>query len=242
MKSISELIHAHVGRPALVMGGGLSLPEQVSRAPEGCIKISANQHGALLMPCDYVVSCDDLSHKELKRPDGSKFRIRDLGIPILSSRRSIADFVIMKHPVTSTGPTAAWCAWVLGCAPILATGMDCYVGGTYYHDHKAQSSGTHVKLADHLKKWEALRAKIPGAMIRSMGGPLAAIFPAYDPEETATPGDRAEIERQARGNTVRVLKRWQLAPRPFLPGDKLEVNQAELDIGLRKRLIVREAA
>ena len=240
VQALSSLIHAHAGRAGIAMGGGPSLPEQVARAPEGALLISANEHGCFLRRCDFIMACDDLSNKPLKAPDGRTVKIRDLGTPIISSRRSIADVYYSTAPLNNSGICAAWALWVMGCAPILLAGMDCFQGGTYFHNHKAISTGNNLQLIHHLNKWRRLKAKIPRAPIRSLGGPTAEVFPAYDPAEAfPPPADRAEIESELKRNTVKVIHRWPIGPRPFEPGQIVEVSDAELAIGLRKRYCER---
>lgn len=243
MRPFSELIHTQIGRPGVAMGGGVSLPEQAARAPAGAVFVSANQHGCFLRPCDYIVACDDLSVRGFKHPDGRTVRIRDLATKIISSRRSMADYHVVNTPVNNSGMVAAWALWAMGCAPVLLAGMDCFQGGTYFHDRGGKSSGTHLQLVHHLNKWRKLRAAIPAAPLRSLGGPLLELFPAYDPAELfPAPIDRGEVERQVRGIRAKVLRAWPMGHRPFAAGEEVELTQGELELGLRKRFCERIAA
>jgi hypothetical protein len=121
----------------------------------------------------------------------------------------------------------------MGCAPILLAGMDCYRGAVYWHAPKAQSTGQHLQLSNHLVKWRSLAAKYPLAMYRSMGGPLADIFPAYDPAEPAKPTLIEEIELHV--HKAKVLRAW----RRFSPGQTVELTKSELADGLRSRSILQ---
>jgi len=244
-KPFSELVHFGLGRPALVMGGGDSLPEATSRAPATAVFVSANQHGCLLRPCDFIVAADSTEEQKTWRAsDGRKLGIRDHGAPIISMRRNIADYRIFKPPINNSGVLAAWVAWALGCSPILLAGMDCYVGNVYYHSPQAQSSGRAQTLSHHLDKWRALKEHVPGAMVRAMGGALALhkVFPLYDPAEPVTAAaPREAIMPHVQGVRVRVVKAWRLPPWRYDPGEELEVNHAELVRGLREKHVQRIA-
>lgn len=240
-RPMSDLIHAHAGRPAVIMGGGVSMPEQVARAPANAVFISCNQHGAIFRKCDYIVATDSIEDKLFKTLAGHTLRLREFGIPVISVRRPLADYRIFKSPVNSTGVIGAWCAWVMGCAPILLMGMDCYGGGaTYYHDKAARSSGNSQTVAHHLDKWRQLIPQVPGAMIRAMGGPLEKVFMPYDPDEVALPPAAFDVIRpRVKGERVRVVKGWKLPPWTFAVGEEIEVNHGELTRGLREKAIKR---
>lgn len=231
MKLLSDLRGLHAGRPALVMGGGESLPKQAARAPEGCVYISANQHGCLLRACDYIVVCDDKPRAQFIGAGGQMVTIKSFGVPVISPRPSIAEYLMPKAPHNNSGVTAAWAAWVLGCAPILLAGMDCYRGAVYWHAPKAQSTGQHLQLSNHLVKWRTLASKFPQMMLRSMGGPLADVFPAYDPAEPVTGAPPGPDEFDA--HKVMIVRAW----RRFRPGQIVELTKAELAEAKRFRAI-----
>lgn len=239
-RSAGEIVGIHVGRPALVIGGGMSAPAQAARAPAEAIRISANQHGFFIGRVDYVVACDDLERKELRGPSGKSERIRAMakGAPIISIRRSIADIHIVRVPINNSGITACWVAWLMGCAPILTAGMDCFVDGTYFHDKNAQSSGRHIRLEAHLHKWQRFRDAHPGVPIRPLGGPTEKLYPPYDPAESGFPApDLDALRAQVRGHWARVLKRFQVGPYPFEPPAVVELTEGEFEHGMKKRAI-----
>lgn len=238
---LAALIDAHHGRAAVVIGGGISAPAQLARAPEGALFLSANQHGCMLRACDYIVALDVWEHREFKLLDGRMVKITHFGVPIISPRPGDADYRIFDKPAANSGAVAAWCAWVMGCAPILLAGIDCYEGGTYYHDHNARSSGNHVPVDQHLRKWAKAAAAAPGAMIRSLGGPLEALFPPYDPAEPVTyPETRASVPG-ASGIPVRTRRVWSMAHGCFPEGAELDLSEGEFRRAIRERAVEKRA-
>lgn len=238
MKPLSDLVHAHRGRPALIMGGGASMPEQAARAPEASVQISVNQHGCLLRKCDYIVACDDKPGKRFAGPNGL-VDLKSFGVPIISPRSSMADYRMFERPTpNNSGIIASWIAWLMGCCPILLAGMDCFAGGvTYWHTPNAQSSGRGLMVDRHVQKWRFLREKLPEAGIRLMGdGPLRELFKVYDRAEVLTPvwPDPAVIASQVAGKRVRVVKPWRKYP----AGIELQVGTAELEEGKREGKLV----
>lgn len=222
-KPLAELVLRHVGRPAVILGGGMSLPEQIKVAPPNAIYVAANEHACVMkLPCDYIVAVDNIEDK-----------LRAFGKPIISSRQW-ADYRMFKQPVTNSGCCAAFCAWAMGCAPIILVGMDCYKGGTYCHDPKAKSSGVVTPLANHIGRWQKLRGIIPLAAIRSAGGPTLNVFPLYNASENSfTIPSEQEVLRQVRGVVVDVVKKIDFKPHTYLPGERVELSAAEVRHGSR---------
>ena len=236
MQPLSSLVHAHIGQPGMIMGGGDSLPAHAARAPERCVFLSANQHGCLLRKCDYLVVCDDKPGRRFAAPNGP-VDLKSFGTPIISPRTSMADYRVFERPVpNNSGVVGAWILWVMGCSPILLAGMDCYAGGTYWHSPKADSSGRGMTRERHLFKWEQLRNKFPDAPFRVMGGPLAKLFPVYDPAERIeyTWPRREDVREAVSGKRVRVVRPWRHHP----AGEQLEVSVIELTEGQREGKLV----
>lgn len=244
-RPLAEFIHAHAGRPALVIGGGASAPANAVRAPADAIVFSANQHGCILRAgkCDYIVACDEFGTRDQKRFDygGRKVTLRDFGVPIVSPRRIDADIMMFKIPIHETGPTAGWVAWLMGCAPILLTGMDCYVGGTYFHNPKALSTGTHVPESTHVGRWHELKQKAPDGMFRILGcPPLKGVFPEYNPSERVTMPARPLVVPEASGKRVRLQKDLHVGVQ--LPGGlEVELSEGELRRARVEGALAREA-
>lgn len=236
---LSVLKNAHAGRAAVIMGGGMSLPEQLVLAPEGAVFISANQHGCFLRQCDYIVAVDRWSKKKFLAQDGTEKKLRDLGVPIISPRREDADYMIYDNPFNNSGVAASFAAWVMGCAPIILAGMDCYVGGTYFHNAKAPSSGKGLKLEHHFARWRKLIAAVPGIPLRVVSGPLSKLLPLYDKEEvfpqTGCVGKVVGIS----GTKVRTKRDWNFPPFLFPQNELIELTAAELNRGLRDGAVVK---
>lgn len=242
MQNISEFIHAHLGRPALILGGGMTMIEQAQRAPANCVLFSANQHGALWRKCDFVVSIDNLAQKKLAREDGSQYQLRELtgDTPIISPRRNLADIRLMAQPTSSSGVTAAYCAWIMGCAPIILAGMDCYTSGVYWHFKKAVSTGARMTLANHFNRWRALTKAAPGIEVRAMGEPLSQLFALYSADETGIKlPDRPSIEKAACGFRARIVKTWEITPQKYRVGDEVELTETEFKAGILNKRIVK---
>lgn len=230
-RPLSELALAHAGRPAVVIGGGMSLPKQIALTPADAVRVAANQHaGVMGYQFDYVVAVDN---------DIEKI-VRPFGRPIITPRRW-GDYQIFGNTFHSSGVTAAYVAWVMGCAPVILVAMDCFVGGTYCHDPKARSSGTAVSVDKHLTKWARLLKACPGAAFRSAGGPTATLWPLYDPSEPVAPApNRADILRAVSGIWIEVRN-----PVDFLAGrkvgDRVEVSPAEARHAIGKRFAAKVA-
>lgn len=199
----------------------MSLPAAMQRAPspDEAIYISANHHGVKYWPCRYIVHLDD-NEPLLDRYD----------VPRISPRKT-ATIRIMEQRVNQSGMMGAYVAWALGCTPILLAGMDCFQGGTYHDDPKAKSSGTTVRLEDHLSRWRMLRDILAGADVRALGGTVLehGIFPAHDPLRPAgPPADPAAIFAEVGGVVVQFGQSFRLRPSFELQaGDIIEMPAAE---------------
>jgi len=194
LKSVSDLSHKHYGQPAIILGGGMSLPTQVAYAlarmgaqGKHAIRISCNQHGLVWGQCDYVVVVDrHVTADYFTFPDGSHRKLRDFGAPIIAPKGE-ADYRIEQQALPGSGIMGAWSAWVMGCAPIICCGMDFYQGGTYFHDPKAESTGTRRTVEDQLNRWARLPQMCRGDSFRSVDFPLAQLFPTIYSSDPAQP-------------------------------------------------------
>jgi hypothetical protein len=196
------------------MGGGESLPAQLSRCPgrDSAVYLSANEHGAKLVGCDYIVALDKIADK-----------IRPFGIPIVT-RHLYGDYRILKAPMPDSGNAAAWIARLLGCRPIYIAGVDLF--GGYWHDAAAQSNRNVLPLEDHLRRWRFLFAKYP-ADYRPLGGPLVqhAIAGVVD----ARIPSRDELESEIAGVVIEFTSALpsMLRGRSFEKGELAELLPGE---------------
>lgn len=196
--NMRDLILAHEGRIAVVMGGGPSLPSQIAGLPDDCLWISANEHGAKLRRCDYIVCIDNIADK-----------VKPYGVPVVSAQ-PWADVRLLERPAYPySGMYGCWVAWLLGARLVLLAGMDLYAGPTYWHDADAHSSARSRPYTGHLDAWRRVRLPVP---IRALGGPLVDIVGRYDPNETIayTPAERLVLLSAASGTPLQFLKDWTL--------------------------------
>lgn len=177
----SDLYGRRVGRPAVVIGGGPSAPDQYRRvisAGYNPVVISANGHAAKLgVRPDFIV-CKDHVHtetKELMEP-----QLRALGVPIVA-RHYWADYRLPSWPIQgNSGIMALGFAAMMGCAPIFPVGFDCYANGTYFHAPDAPNISVGLRESHWRNRYQRLRAKLVTADIRLLDpSPLAAGFPLH---------------------------------------------------------------
>lgn len=206
-RTLRDLIHAHAGRPAIVMGGGPSLPWafvpffNTLGLPADAVLISANAHGCRLADhgfCrrpDYIVCVDNI-----------EAQLRPWGVPIIA-RREWADVVMFQKPVHGSGRVAAFVAWVLGCSPIILAGMDVYTGGVYYDDPDAFSPDSSIGMHTQIERWAQFNRLGINHRIRVLpGSPLAGVFPAYQPGEVPPLDPIEMVIAHTAGKRVRLLK------------------------------------
>lgn len=172
------------GRPAAVLGGGLSLPDDIAKLPEGTVLIDCNGRGSTVVDCDYVMYCDMKMANKVKGLPGLKVS------PGVRGTYKGTGIMIPREMTWSsgfTGHTAAWFALYLGCKPVLLCGMDLYTGDREYHfdenprppgDMDTLRRGGKVRLMqqwaaakNHLERWQDIRA---------VSGPLVELFGQYE--------------------------------------------------------------
>jgi hypothetical protein len=189
----ANLSGVYYNRPALIMCGGPSLPEQVKQAGEAdWVRFSVNEHGVKLTDVDYIVALDNIPEK-----------VHGLGVPVIGfyiwSEYRLCNF----WNAGNSGIQAVWCAHAMGCNPIVVAGADCYTNGTYWWDRDANSSGNNSPLPSHLQAWQKLLDHCKSAVIRAVDGPLIEVFGKY---EAGVEYDRPEpyaIEEKDWGSIVK---------------------------------------
>lgn len=176
----AEYYGRHKDKPAVIFGGGMKAPDEYRRAPQSAINFSINQHGCLITRCDYIVSIDPILSKPLCAGPDKMVMLRDFALPIFSPH-ICADVLLPRRNIEhNSAIVAAHCAYLMGCAPIVLIGMDCYSGGgVYWHTPKAKSSGTVQAFEHHVNRWKSFKKKCPDADVRSIAGPLVDVFPLY---------------------------------------------------------------
>jgi len=159
-----SLVLLHSGQRIVVMGGAGSLARDIDGL-EADVWISVNEHGAKLREVDYVVAMDE-EHGTKRVP--MRRVVRELtNAPIIGPHES-NDIRLHTWPTCPrkglSGMVATWVAWVMGGHPVILAGFDAY-NGTKIHEAKA------------------IRDDVKGPVRVVNGGPLTAVWPAYDPDE-----------------------------------------------------------
>lgn len=254
-RTVRGLVHRHVGRPAVIMGGGESLPAAIAHCPAQAVYISVNDHGVRLLKdrpalgrqCAYVVACDkiedrargdvgrDPTDRAKRRADGQPW-----GMPVIS-RYMWADYRLLFMPAPSSGMAAAWLARLLGCSPIILTGMDLYAAGTYYDDKQAKSSGRTITEKQHFARWCTMIQTYP-AQYRVIGcSPLlqkrVGLYSSTEPADA--PIDDQKLLNELRSVWLKVTRDVLIGQRSFPPGEILELSKAEVDHVMREKKGVR---
>jgi hypothetical protein len=163
-----DLIDAHLGRPAVILGGGASLAEHLQNAPAGAVRISCNLHGLAHGRCDYVAALDVTMQEAL----------RSCAVPTITPHEWSTHRI--RGAFNYTGQYAAWCAWLMGCAPVVLAGMDCSSG---------QSQAWHVET------WREALGRFP-KVTRCLAGPLAYLMRRYSAQEHLPQAQRIWIRRR----------------------------------------------
>jgi hypothetical protein len=190
---VTSLWGRHAGQPAVVMGGGPSLPRDLAILADAfgplddAVWISANEHGAMLRPVDYLVYRDAL-HQRASQAAGYQVSMLDVlreyvdrdGAMTISHKPGAdlqLDLPGEVAPVLNSGLWAIYAAAQMGCRPILCAGMDCYTGDTYHHDGGAQSSSRGKAVRTFVQQGVTVAAMAPGAVVVFAGdSPLREAF------------------------------------------------------------------
>lgn len=236
--TVRELVHAHIGRAAVVMGGGPSLAKDIDRCPIGALYLSANDHGAKLLAerfdrrCDFLVALDDI-----------RDRLVPWRAPIVG-RYFWADYRILKfrlrNGLQNSAMAAAWLARLMGCAPIIIAGVDCYDGGAYWHAPKAESNGFTSTPKQHKASWREFVGLYP-AMYRVFGGALhgVAVERLYDATESpAAPPPREELVHEVSGvYCSSSIERLVIRRQVFTRDEVVELDRQEAESLAEKKSV-----
>lgn len=177
---LSTLKDKYHGRPAAVLGGGPSLPEDLKRVPKDAVMIAVNYHAFyhLDRTPDFMVYNDVPSTNPLQEQAVNEHKT------VHVSPEPTSD-VVFDVPVWTgffSSNTAAWFALWLGCDPVILCGMDCYQGPVKhcppsdYHSEMFE-----MPLDFYTRPWrEDAKNELPNPeRVRVVSGPLVEIFGAY---------------------------------------------------------------
>lgn len=211
-----ELVHKHVGEAAVIIGGAPSRLMDIKQCPKEAVFISANDHGCRQQTCHYICACEDLGE-----------RLFSWKIPVISGH-PMSDYRVFDIPLPNSAALGAWAAWIMGCTPIVVTGVECYQGKTYVGDPHARTSGHSLVLEEHLHRWERLNYLCPGIQIRVISGPLARVFPMYWAGELKkAPSNKEEATKRSTGIRMKFHLSIDIGERHYPQGEIHEVTALE---------------
>lgn len=206
-RPITDLLRRWYGKPALIIGGGPSarvdLPWLEDQGFAPAVVLSANEHGLYQghYKVDFLVNVDRI---HCSRKVYMIDYLRQFNTQIINAH-SWADFRLPDWKVSAnSGITAIAVGCVLGCWPVVVTGVDLFgAGRAYFHDPDLASKLPRSKSAapSHVAKLRImeLRKWAEKYPVRPVSGPLTGIYPTYDPAETIPPPDmvpyRKKIEK-----------------------------------------------
>lgn len=175
---MSDLRNLYQGKPAAILGGGPSLPEDMKKLPKDCILIAVNYHAMKICKPDFMV------YNDFPESDPILFEAVESfpGTRVSSHPSSDVVFNVQVWTGFYSSNTAAWFALWLGCDPVILCGHDLYQGERkYFHDYQHDVPCFHYPLDHHLRPWiEECRAScINPERLRAASGPLVELFGMY---------------------------------------------------------------
>jgi hypothetical protein len=190
MMPLIRMRNRHLGRPAVILGGGPSLPSDLARVPENAVWIGINHH-VLELPRlpEYLVFQDDPNqHPHLRAAFDACCKTS-----IVVSRQMLWTQVDVRgEPWWDSGFSSSLATWLgcfMGCDPVLLAGMDLYQGPVkYFHSYDQNSNSLAFRntLEQQLEIWRGARKHCPNwKRIRAMSGPLVELFGAWQPDPNA---------------------------------------------------------
>lgn len=171
--------------------------------------ISANGHAwaAGIRP-DYIF-CKD--HRHTETGELMELLVRFDGVPVVTQHHW-ADYRAAGWPVQgNSGMMALALAALMGCAPIIPVGFDCFLGPTYFHAPAQRNVSLGRPPGYWKSRIERLKGRLEGAAIRPISGPLLQAFKRYHPGETIAPPEAPRVFDPYRGvetTYVRAVKRF----------------------------------
>ncbi len=177
---LSDLKDRFRGRPAAVLGGGPSLPEDIKYLPESTVLIAVNYHAFY-----YHLNPMFMVYNDAPETNPLQVQAVKEHKAIHVSPHETTD-VIFDVPTVWTGffssNTATWLALWMGCDPVILCGMDCYQGPVKHCPPSTYHSPMFEYPADfYVRPWieEGLHCLPNVERVKVMSGPLIEVFGAY---------------------------------------------------------------
>jgi hypothetical protein len=177
MQLMSQYLNKYAGRPAAVLGGGPSLPEDMQRLPSGCLLIAVNYHAFEICKPDFIVYNDQPESDPLLQKAVQTCK----ALRVSADPTSDIRFDVPVWTGFYSSQTAAWFALWMGCNPVILCGMDCYQGErAYFHEYEDKPQ-FHYPLEHHINPWiEDAKNMLPNwQRVTVMSGPLIKVFGQY---------------------------------------------------------------
>jgi hypothetical protein len=178
IRKMSKFKNKYAGRPAAVLGGGPSLPDDMKKLPPGCLLIAVNYHAFYLCKPDFMVYNDHPKSNPLLLEAVQAAK----AVRVSPEPTSDIEFDIPVWTGFYSSNTAAWFALWMGCAPVILCGMDLYQSEQkYFHSYQEDEPSFHYPLDQHLRPWiEEGRNLLPHVeRLKAMSGPLMNVFGQY---------------------------------------------------------------
>ncbi len=190
---VSALYGTNLGKPCIVIGGGPSALDDLAKIPgwQDMLQISANGHGFKVPGASpsYIFTKDDAECPPRPRKPGAgpfppmEPQMRVHGVPIISIQYW-ADYRCAAWPFQgNSGQHALAVGALMGSAPTIGVGFDCFQGRTYFHSDGPNVSGG-KKPGYWQYRYSRFRDRFRGGVsIRGVSGQLVDTFGRYDPAE-----------------------------------------------------------
>jgi hypothetical protein len=190
-KPITDILSRWYGRPALIIGGGpsarIDLPLLDNQGFKPAVVLSGNEHGLYQghYKVDFLVNVDRI---HCARKVMMEDYLRQFNTPIINAH-SWADYRLPDWKMSAnSGIQAIAVGCVLGCWPVVVTGVDLFmIGRDYFHDEDTVRKTPRPRGAPptHMAKLRVneMRRWAGDYPVRPVSGPLTQIFPTYDPAE-----------------------------------------------------------
>jgi hypothetical protein len=197
---ITNILSRYYGKPALVIGGGPSvrdnLPVLEDQGFKPAVVLSANEHGLhqAHYKVDFLVNVDRVHCvKKVMMED----YLRQFGVQVINAH-SWADYRLPDWKMSAnSGIQAIAVACVLGCWPVVVTGVDLFmIGRQYFHvaDEKPRNRPSLTYMAK--QRITEMRRWAGDYPVRPVSGPLTQVFPTYDPAETFSEPERVPYRKK----------------------------------------------